>query len=125
MKSVLSAAGLAALSAVPASGQPATPLLCLFRPVCAQGDCDAASFLIEIAPIDHEPGLWFGRDGARSRARDVSPAGAGMRSYVSQEDGQREMISVFAGGEAIYTRHFQVPGRGPASDTAIGQCEVL
>lgn len=112
-------------AAGPALAQEVTPLVCLFRPVCVEAGCDAASFTVEIAPIDHEPGLWFAREGVQTPARDVTPSGASLQSFISLDPATREVISVFRSGEAIFTRHAQAPGRGPVSETAIGQCEVL
>ena len=114
-----------AFAAGPALAQQATPLLCLLRPVCTQTDCDPASFTVEIAPIDHEPGLWLVLDGVQAPLRDVTPLAAPMQSFVTLDLAERRIISVFASGAAIYSRHFEAPGRGPEVETAIGQCEVL
>jgi hypothetical protein len=116
---------LTLLAASPALAQQATPLVCLFRPVCAQPGCDTASFTVEIAPIDHEPGLWVVSDGIQAPLRDVTPADAPMQSFISLDLAERRIISVFGSGAAIYSRHFEAPGRGPDIETAIGQCEVL
>ena len=113
------------LAASPVAAQEATPLVCLFRPVCAEAGCDTTSFSVEIAPIDHEPGLWFVAGSVQVPVRDVTPADARMQSFITDDPAMREIISVFRSGEAIYTRHFQRPGRGPDVTTAIGQCEVL
>ena len=113
------------MAAAPAMAQEVTPLVCLFRPVCVQGDCDTASFSAEIAPIDHEPGLWLSMEGQLTPVRDVTPPEARMQSFISQDPDQRRVISIFRSGEAIYSRHFQRPGRGPEVETALGQCEVL
>jgi len=113
------------MAAAPVAAQEVTPVVCLFRPVCAEGDCDAASFSVEIAPIDHEPGLWVLSGGQLTPIRDVTPPDASLQSFVTQSSDRRTVISVFRSGEAIYTRHFQRPGRGPAVESAIGQCEVL
>lgn len=125
---ILRALGLALAAApvaVPAAAQQVPPLACLFATPCAEPDCAPDRFTIDIAPIDHEPGLWFVSETRQTPVRDVTPPGASLQSFISQDADRRTVISVFRSGAALYTRHFQRPGRGPGVETAIGQCEGL
>lgn len=114
------------LAASPAAAVEFTPLVCLFTPECERDVlCDPASFTVEIAPIDHEPGLWFVYDGILAPVRDLTPEGASLQSFITLGSVDREIISVFETGEAIHTRHYYRPGRGPHAIQSFGQCEVL
>lgn len=113
------------LLAAPLPAHAFTPLVCLFRPDCSGDACDHASFIVEIAPIDHEPGLWFVSGADQVPASDVTPEDAGAQSFLSREPSARALITVFTSGEAIHTRHLLRLGQGPVALTAIGQCEEL
>jgi len=120
--------GAAALSvgAVPAMAS-VVPLLCLFTTDCAGQDdaCQPDTFTIEIAAIDHEPGLWFVYDGIMAPVRDVTPQDAMTQTFLTLGHADREAVTVFQTGEAIHIRQYYQPGRGPVQRTAFGQCEVL
>ena len=105
----------------------AVPLLCLFTTDCGGQDdsCQPVTFIIEIAPIDHEAGLWFVHDGTTAPVRDVTPRDAMTQTFVTQGHADREAVTVFDTGEAIHIRQYYQPGRGPGQLTAFGQCEVL
>ncbi len=114
------------LSAVPGLAQEAPPLLCLFSPDCGDvAECDSAAFTIEIAPIDHEPGWWFTYATGSIPVREVTAQGDTGRSFVTAAGDTRDLLSVFADGEAVHSRHFTRAGDGPAGITSYGQCEVL
>ena len=114
------------MGALPAMAD-AVPLLCLFTTDCAGQDdtCLPATFTIEIAPIDHEAGLWFTYDGITAPVRDVTPEDAATQTFLTLGHADREAVTVFDTGEAIHIRQYYQPGRGPAQHTAFGQCEVL
>lgn len=113
------------LIALPVPVHAVTPLVCLFRPVCAGDACDRASFTVEIAPIDHEPGLWVVSDAEQVPVADVTPEGSDTLSFVSRDPASRILITVFPSGGAIHSRHILRSGQGPVALTAFGQCEVL
>lgn len=115
-----------AMAGLPAMAD-TVPLLCLFTTDCAgqDDDCLPDTFTIEIAPIDHEAGLWFTYDGISAPVRDVTPTDAMTRSYITLGHADREAVTMFDTGEAIHNRQFYQPGRGPVQRTAFGQCEAL
>lgn len=103
------------------------PLYCLFTTDCVGQDdaCLPDTFPVQIAPIDHEPGLWFSYDSRSVPVRDVTPDAAATRTFLTQTPADRNAVTVFQTGEAIHIRQFYQPGRGPVQRTAFGQCEVL
>lgn len=120
------AAAALSMGALPAMGA-TVPLLCLFTTECAGQDaaCLRDTFTIQIAPIDHEPGLWFTYESTLAPVRDVTPEDAATLSFLTRGHADRESVTVFDTGEAIHNRQFYQPGRGPVQRTAFGQCEAL
>lgn len=114
------------LSTPPGMAAVAGPLLCLLSPAC--GDipgCIPGAYTIEIAPIDHEDGLWFGYAGTSLPAEELPPDDTAARRFRTIGGAQLELLSVFDDGAAIHTRSVEVPGQGPVALTSHGQCETL
>lgn len=120
------AAATLAMAGLPSMAE-TVPFLCLFTTDCSGQDdtCLPDTFTLEVAPIDHEPGLWFSYDGISAPVRDVTPEDAMTRTYITLGHADREAVTVFDNGEAIHIRQYYQPGRGPVQHTAFGQCEAL
>ncbi len=117
--------GLAALAMIsPASASGFSPMLCLFAPDCPPAET-CSSFTVEIAPIDHEPGLWFSYTGQRLAVDDITPSDTPLSIFHAPGYEDNVMLTIFPTGEALHLRQYYQAGHGPVQDTAHGQCEDL
>ena len=89
----------------------ALPLLLIALP--AQADVLICGFAPD-APL-------FDFGGHSIPIRVVPEEGVEAPSYVTLGHGDREIITLFNGFDAIHTRHFTYAG-APASQTTIGRC---
>jgi len=127
-RAVLALAGAAAMAGPVQAQGVMRPLYCLFTVDCAISalpDCAARTFSVEVAPIDHEAGLWFSYDGFALSVEDVTPSDTPMSYFLSAGYDEAVLLTVFDTGAALHLRQFSLPGSGPAQETARGQCEVL
>ena len=117
-------AGLLALGASGAAASEAWS--CIFTARCAAGLCAAIEERVEITPLDHEPGLVVLSGLRVAPAQALHPAGSARRSYAALDADRVHLVTVFADGQALDSRHRPAPGNGPvAAETRFGTCRPL
>ena len=96
-------------------------LICGFTPTdCAPGVlCEPYEVTINTHHGAEAPMFDFG--GHIVPIRVIPDDGVEAPSYITLGHGDRELITLFNGFDAIHTRHFTLNGQ-PAAQTTIGRC---